>query len=143
MGQSWISMPTYNEDGLDLGVEDHDEADPGEDGAHDGPEEEVLNVELLLEQRHVVQRAKGRLEGSKHVGAEDSDFVAIDLGRSVAEHLLALGGNLAHGVQAIAVEIKVLALLVSIPEVIVILGKSTLNIVQDKFLSSRERLFQE
>jgi hypothetical protein len=42
-------MPgTHDENGLDLGVKDHDKADPGEDSAHDGPEEEVLDVELLL-----------------------------------------------------------------------------------------------
>ena len=69
----------HDEYGLDLGVEGDEEADPSEDSARDGPEEEVLDVELLLEQRHVVEWAECGLEAGVDVGAKHRDLVAINL----------------------------------------------------------------
>lgn len=42
---------------LDLGVENDDETDPGEDGAKDGPESHILNVILGSKLAHVHENA--------------------------------------------------------------------------------------
>mmetsp|Transcript_19479 Transcript_19479/g.54165 ORF Transcript_19479/g.54165 Transcript_19479/m.54165 type:complete len:300 (+) Transcript_19479:382-1281(+) len=89
---------TNSENSLDFRVEKQQEPNPCENRPEDSPHKHIPDVILLLEEIHITQGTHHIRQPALEIGTGNSDFVAINLLRTIALHLL-FRVDLTHGIQ--------------------------------------------